>query len=155
MIDAGQSAAVAVVDAHGELSAFLRLDGCRLSASTIAINKAFTAAREWEPTRTTAETLNAGRYSLGAMGDHRYTTFAGGFPIKRNDVVTGGIGVSGIYDNHSDEWFANIGLEAIDATSPWSPRYKKECRLENGLVGSIFKPCAEYLVAEARLTIHI
>lgn len=68
LIDAGQSAAVAVVDAHGELLAFLRLDGCRFSASTIAINKAFTAAREWEPTRTTGETLNAGRYSLGASG---------------------------------------------------------------------------------------
>jgi len=118
LIAAGQSAAIAVVDAHGELMAFLRLDGCRLSATTIAINKAFTAAREWESTRKTGESLNPGPYPLGAMGDDRYTTFAGGFPIARNDVVIGGIGVSGIYDKDSDEKFAKIGLEAIGATSP-------------------------------------
>ena len=42
----GQGAAVAVVDAHGELVAFLRTDGCGLASINIAINKAFTAARE-------------------------------------------------------------------------------------------------------------
>jgi glc operon protein GlcG len=41
-----KGAAIAVADAHGELLAFLRTDGCRLSSITIAINKAFTAARE-------------------------------------------------------------------------------------------------------------
>ena len=35
----GQGAAVAVVDAHGELVAFLRTDGCRLPSIGIAINK--------------------------------------------------------------------------------------------------------------------
>ena len=42
----GEGAAVAVVDSHGELVAFLRTDGCGLASITIAINKAFTAARE-------------------------------------------------------------------------------------------------------------
>jgi glc operon protein GlcG len=35
-----QAAAIAVADAHGELIAFLRLDGCKLPSLTIAINKA-------------------------------------------------------------------------------------------------------------------
>ncbi len=38
-------AAVAVVDEHDELIAFLRTDGCKLPSINIAINKAFTAAR--------------------------------------------------------------------------------------------------------------
>lgn len=47
----GRGAAVAVVDAYGELLAFLRTDGCRLSSGTIAINKAYTAAREQTESR--------------------------------------------------------------------------------------------------------
>ena len=34
----GKGAAIAVVDEHGELLAFLRTDGCRLSLINIAIN---------------------------------------------------------------------------------------------------------------------
>ncbi|MBN1563526.1 MAG: heme-binding protein [Anaerolineae bacterium] len=45
----GQGAAIAVVDPHGELLAFLRTDGCKLPSITIALNKAFTAARERVP----------------------------------------------------------------------------------------------------------
>ena len=41
-----KGAAIAVCDAHGELLAFLRTDGCKLPSITIAMNKAFTAARE-------------------------------------------------------------------------------------------------------------
>ena len=44
-------AAIAVSDAQGELVAFLRTDGCRLPSITIAINKAFTAAREQKPSK--------------------------------------------------------------------------------------------------------
>ncbi|HYN31620.1 MAG TPA: heme-binding protein [Ilumatobacteraceae bacterium] len=36
----GRGAAVAVVDHHGELIAFVRTDGCRLPSISIAINKA-------------------------------------------------------------------------------------------------------------------
>ncbi|MET0488788.1 MAG: heme-binding protein, partial [Acidimicrobiales bacterium] len=51
----GRGAAVAVVDAHGELLAFLRTDGCRLSSGMIAINKAYTAAREQTESRAVGE----------------------------------------------------------------------------------------------------
>ncbi len=40
-----KGAAMAVVDAQGELLAFVRTDSCRLPSIAIAINKAFTAAR--------------------------------------------------------------------------------------------------------------
>src|SRR5436853_6673481 len=51
----GLGAAVAVVDPHGELVAFLRTDGCGLAPITIAINKAFTAARERVESRVLGE----------------------------------------------------------------------------------------------------
>ena len=47
----GRSAAIAVVDAHGELIAALRQDGVALSSMPLAINKAFTAARLRRPTQ--------------------------------------------------------------------------------------------------------
>ena len=40
--DKRQGAAVAVVDAHGELLAMMRTDGCRFSCIDVAINKAYT-----------------------------------------------------------------------------------------------------------------
>ncbi|RPI98574.1 MAG: heme-binding protein, partial [Chloroflexi bacterium] len=47
-----KGAAIAVVDSQGELLAFLRTDGCKLPSITIAINKAFTAAREMKESYT-------------------------------------------------------------------------------------------------------
>ena len=42
----GQAATIAVCDRHGELHAYLRMDGARRSDGPIAMNKAFTAGRE-------------------------------------------------------------------------------------------------------------
>lgn len=150
ILDSQKTAAIAVADRNGELLAFLRMDGCPLPASTIAVNKAFAAAREGISTRRLGAELKASGYSLLDMGDPRYTTFPGGFPIKRNGEVVGGIGVSGIYDDHSDEWFANLGLERFGFSS-WSENYKKERGLENGLVRTVFQACAEYLVEAANI----
>ena len=47
----GKSAAIALTDTQGELIAFLRIDGCKLPSIAIAINKAFTAAREQKETK--------------------------------------------------------------------------------------------------------
>ena len=45
----GRAAAVAIADAHGELVAFVRCDGALIASGTLAINKAFTAARLAKP----------------------------------------------------------------------------------------------------------
>src|SRR5260370_5210317 len=51
----GKAAVIAVADPHGELIALARLDGAPFSSITIAINKAYTAARERKPTRKIGE----------------------------------------------------------------------------------------------------
>jgi len=89
-------AAIAVVDEHGELLAFLRTDGCRLPSINIAINKAFTAAREGAETRAVGEASRNENFPMTNFGDLRYVGWGGGVPIKHNGKVVGAVGVSSL-----------------------------------------------------------
>jgi glc operon protein GlcG len=99
----GQGAAIAVVDAHGELLAFLRTDGCRLPSINIAINKAFTASRERRPSSEIGESSRTEAWPLTNFGDLRYTGWGGGVPIIVGEQVVGGIGVSGLPETEDIE----------------------------------------------------
>lgn len=92
----GKGAAIAVTDAHGELLAFLRTDSCKLPSITIAINKAFTAARERKPSAEIGQSSREQGFPMTNFGDPRYTAWGGGAPIVSQGVVVGGIGVSGL-----------------------------------------------------------
>lgn len=92
----GQAAAVAVVDPHGELVAFLRTDGCPLASISNAINKAFTAARERAESGALGERSRTEGFPLTNFGDPRYTGWGGGVPIVVDGMVIGAVGVSGL-----------------------------------------------------------
>ncbi len=92
----GAGAAVTVVDAHGELLAFLRTDGCRLSSITIAINKAFTAAREQIATAELGRRSREEGFPMTNFGDPRFVSWGGGVPVVRNGATVGAVGVSGL-----------------------------------------------------------
>ncbi|HEY8058272.1 MAG TPA: heme-binding protein [Acidimicrobiales bacterium] len=92
----GRGAAVAVVDAHGELLAFLRTDGCRLSSGRIAINKAYTAAREQTESRSVGEASRGEDFPMTNFGELRYVTWGGGVPVVVAGEVVGAVGVSGL-----------------------------------------------------------
>ncbi|TFH15551.1 MAG: heme-binding protein [Acidimicrobiales bacterium] len=92
----GRGAAVAVVDHHGELVAFVRTDGCRLPSINIAINKAFTAARERTPSRNVGEASRAENFPMTNFGDPRYTGWGGGVPLVVAGDVVGAVAVSGL-----------------------------------------------------------
>jgi glc operon protein GlcG len=89
-------AAVAVVDPHGELLAFLRTDGCRLSCIAVAINKAYTAAREQAPSKKLGDDARERGFPLTNFGELRYVTWGGGVPVRSGGEVVGAIGVSGL-----------------------------------------------------------
>jgi glc operon protein GlcG len=108
----GLGAAVAVVDPHGELLAFLRTDGCRLPSINIAINKAFTAARERIPTAELGARSRAEGFPMSNFGDLRYVTWGGGIPLERAGAVVGAIGVSGLPEE-VDQELARVGAAAI------------------------------------------
>src|SRR6187402_2004891 len=104
-------AAVAVVDAHGELLAFLRTDGCRLSCITVAINKAYTAAREQGESKKLGDEARQRGFPLTNFGELRYVTWGGGVPVRADGEVVGAIGVSGLSEEEDIELAAlAVGL---------------------------------------------
>ena len=108
-----KGAAIAVCDAQGELLAFLRTDGCRLPSINIAINKAFTAAREQKPSKEIGQaSLNEG-FPMTNFGDLRYTAWGGGVPIFYHGQVVGAVGVSGLPEAE-DMVLAKMGAELIN-----------------------------------------
>jgi glc operon protein GlcG len=91
-----KGAAIAVVDAQGELIAFLRTDGCRLPSINIAINKAYTAARERTESKVIGQASREEGFPMTNFGDLRYTAWGGGVPIFYEDQIVGAVGVSGL-----------------------------------------------------------
>lgn len=108
----GQGAAVAVVDTHGELMAFLRTDGCGLPPITIAQNKAYTAAREGIPSKLLGERSRDEGFPMTNFGELRYVSWGGGLPVIVNGTVVGAVGVSGLPEAE-DMRLAALGVEAL------------------------------------------
>jgi glc operon protein GlcG len=110
----GKAAVIAVADAHGELLALLRLDGAARAPIQIAMNKAFTAARERKPT------VEIGRdarhpergFDIAYYGDSRYVGWGGGVPVVHSGQVVGAVAVSGLHEE-DDMRLAALGVAAI------------------------------------------
>jgi glc operon protein GlcG len=94
--EGGRGAAVAVVDAHGELVAFLRTDGCPFPSIKIATQKAFTAARDRQESRALGDTARKEDFPLTNFGEIGYVGWGGGVPIEVDGEVIGAIGISGL-----------------------------------------------------------
>ena len=107
-----KGAAIAVADAHGELIAFLRTDGCKLPSINIAINKAFTAARERTESKSVGQASLEEKFPMTNFGDLRYTAWGGGIPIKYEGKVIGAVGVSGLPEEE-DMKLAQMGASLI------------------------------------------
>jgi glc operon protein GlcG len=111
----GSGAAVAVVDSHGELLAFLRTDGCPLPSIANAINKAFTAARERTESAAIGDASRDAGFPITNFGDLRYTGWGGGVPIVHDGHVVGAVGVSGLPE--ADD----VELARLGSVVPVSP----------------------------------
>lgn len=112
----GQTAVVAVADAHGELVALVRLDGAPLASIGVAANKAFTAARLRRSTREQGARLRERGVDIAFYGDPRYVGFGGGLPVKVGGEVIGAVAVSGLSDEE-DEALAAMGVAVIEAAA--------------------------------------
>jgi glc operon protein GlcG len=110
-------AAIAVVDAGGNLLALERLDGTFAAGSNVSIGKARTAALFKQRTRVFEELINKGRTAMTALDD--FTPLIGGIPIVIDGQIAGAIGVSGAASAEQDEELAITGAAAITgATEP-------------------------------------
>lgn len=111
-----KGAAIAVVDTHGELLAFLRTDGCRLSCVGVAINKAYTAAREQGESKALGEASKKEGFALTNFGELRYVSWGGGIPILAKGKVAGAVGVSGLTEAE-DTALARMAAELMSSGS--------------------------------------
>lgn len=107
---------VAVVDAGGNLAAFLRMPGAPLHSIDIAIDKAYTSVSFGLPTSKWSSVLQEHSEAVrqGIVLRPRFIAFGGGLPIFFAGELAGAIGVSGATEEQ-DEMCARAGLQAIDA----------------------------------------
>jgi glc operon protein GlcG len=110
--DGGRPVAVAVVDEHGELLAFGRMEGSPVRAVTMAPNKAYTAGRLERDSDTWGKQLIDGSQEASWFGDPRYCGLPGGLAIREGDRCIGGIGVSG-RTGTEDKELALFGLSKL------------------------------------------
>lgn len=110
----GARVAIAVVDAGGNLAAFLRMPGAFLASSDLAIDKAWTAASFGLSTRGFSELLETTPRAVrdGLLRRPRVTEVPGGAPIVADGALLGAIGVSG-GSEIEDETIAASGLAAL------------------------------------------
>jgi uncharacterized protein GlcG (DUF336 family) len=99
--------AVAVVDTHGFLVYFERMDNTQTASMDIAIGKARAAATYRRTTRVFMDVINKGGPATATLPG----VFAspGGVPILVDGKVTGAVGVSGVTGDQ-DEQCAKAGL---------------------------------------------
>ncbi len=105
---------IAVVDAAGNLAAFLRMPGAPLHSIDIAIDKAYTAASFGLSTSRWSEALLSHSEAVrqGIVRRPRFIAFGGGLPVIEAGHRIGGIGVSG-GSEEQDEHCARAGLHAL------------------------------------------
>ena len=101
-------AAIAVVDAGGNLVYLERLDNTFAAASEVATKKANTAALFRAPSSRLENAINGGRQALITVG---HTFLQGGIPIMYQGQVIGAVGVSGSASAQQDEDMANAGAK--------------------------------------------
>lgn len=87
---------IAVADESGNLLAFDRMDGGKISSISIAIDKAFTAAAARNPTHVYNQLCQPGLPTFGihVTNGGRFCVIGGGLPVRVETAVVGGIGIS-------------------------------------------------------------
>jgi glc operon protein GlcG len=109
-----KAAVIAVADSHGDLVCFARMDGAPVSSIRIAMNKAWTAARERKPTKEIGDKVKHPEkgHDIAYYGDPQYLGWGGGIPVWKNGEVIGAVAVSGL-SSTEDVALAEIGVESL------------------------------------------
>jgi uncharacterized protein GlcG (DUF336 family) len=87
---------IAVTDESGNLVAFERMDGGKVTSITIAIDKAYTAAAAKKATHEYGASSQPGApaYGINSAIAGRLMVVGGGLPVVVDGEVVGGIGIS-------------------------------------------------------------
>ncbi|WP_227937768.1 GlcG/HbpS family heme-binding protein [Alkalihalobacillus deserti] len=110
----GMPFSIAIVDKPGNLKSFQAMDGAPILSLDIAQNKAFSAAAYNRATHEWYDRLKDDPPLLhGIVHTPRLVIFGGGYPIKVNGELVGGIGVSGGHYTH-DMQVCEAGLKVLE-----------------------------------------
>ena len=109
---------IAVTDESGNLIAFERMNGGKITSIDLAIDKSFAAAGVKKSTQALGEVSQPGNpaYGLSSTLSGRMVVVAGGIPVLSDGEVVGGIGVSS-GSPAQDLEVAEAGLLAFEASS--------------------------------------
>lgn len=101
---------VAVVDTHGGLLYYERMEDTQYASNDIAIAKAKAAATFRRPTRAFADVINKGGPATATLPG--VIASPGGNPVFRDGRVVGAVGVSGVTGDQ-DEQCALAGIKGM------------------------------------------
>lgn len=108
---------IAITDDAGNLVAFERMDGGKVTSTTIAIDKSYTASGAKKATHEYGDASQPGKpaYGIASAIGGRLMVVGGGLPVMVGGACVGGIGVSSGTPAQDME-VAQAGLDAILAT---------------------------------------
>lgn len=110
----GMPFSIAIVDRVGNIKAFAAMDGAPVLSLEIAQNKAFSAATYNRATHEWYDRLKDDPPLLhGIVHTPRLVIFGGGYPIKIDNELIGGVGVSGGHYTH-DMQVCQAALEVLN-----------------------------------------
>ena len=102
---------ISIVDAGGNLLAFIKMDGAFLHTNYTSFSKAYTAASIHKPSGASGIPPNISAEISSTTGG-KFTTLPGGFPLVKDGKVMGGIGVGG-GKGEQDEAVAKAAVDAL------------------------------------------
>src|SRR5688572_15004276 len=106
---------IAITDESGQLIAFERMEGGKVTSSIIAIDKAYTAAGAKRATHEYGDVSQPGKpaYGINSAIGGRLMVVGGGLPVIVDGEIVGGIGLSsGTPDQ--DRTCAQAGIDAFE-----------------------------------------
>jgi uncharacterized protein GlcG (DUF336 family) len=108
----GWAMAVAIVDTHGALVCFKKMDDTQAGSVVVCQEKAASAARFKRSTKEFQDMLAGGGEGLRVLRINGAVPVEGGLPILIDGRVAGAVGMSG-GTSAQDGQCARVGLEAL------------------------------------------
>ena len=106
----GWNIAVAIVDPHGTLVYYEKMEDTQFASADIAIGKARAAATYRRPTRAFADAINKGSPATATLPG--VVASPGGVPLTVDGKVIGAVGASGVTGDQ-DEQCSMAGAKAM------------------------------------------
>ncbi len=104
--------AIAVVDNHGFLVAFEKMDNTQTASVNVAVDKAASSATYRRPTKAGQDAVAGGGAGIRMLNLRGMSSVEGGLPIVVGGKIIGAVGVSGVTSDQ-DGVAAKAGVDAL------------------------------------------